>query len=133
MPDTPPVYLEIKLKGTTHTELWDNLLNLVTHAIESKNRSCNWPMMVGSNAGTITVKKKPESFREIKIYVKESINEHGVIVWEFFHNDKLLGHMYRTYSAGWYEAFLDNAIPASHRVQSEEEAAEWIFQKHFNQ
>lgn len=132
MPDTPPVYLKVEINGSTHEELWTNLLELVSQAIESKYQNGHtWPKMVGSNAGSITVKKKTESSQEIKIHVKECVNKAGVTIWEFFNDDKLLGHMYKTYKYGWYEAFLDNGLRGSKRIQSEEEAAAWIFQKHF--
>lgn len=59
MPENSPVYLKVEINGSTHKELWTNLLELVTQAIESKNKNDqNWPVMVGSAAGIITVKKK---------------------------------------------------------------------------
>ena len=49
--------LEVNVQGATRREAWDNLLALVTYAIECKNAQKGlWPHMVMTDAGKITVK-----------------------------------------------------------------------------
>lgn len=53
MSPTQTIRWEFTLNGNTPEEQWGSLLSLLCAACQSKQENGNWPLFIGTNAGSI--------------------------------------------------------------------------------